>query len=186
MLLTIALAAFNLMPIEMAALTGALMVVLTGCMSVNQAYRSIDARIFVFIAGAIPLGTAMQKTGTASLLGNWLQHAVGGWPERAVLLLIFALVAVITQFMSDSATTALFAPVAVALAQALGRRPEPYVITVAMASVVAFLTPIGHHGNLLVYGPGRYKFSDFVKVGTPLTVICAVLVVLLAPLIWSA
>jgi di/tricarboxylate transporter len=162
------------------------MVVLTGCMSANQAYRSIDTRIFVFIAGAIPLGTAMQKTGTANLLGSWLQHAVGGWPERAVLLLIFALVAVITQFMSDSATTALFAPVAVALAQALGRAPEPYVVTVAMASVVAFLTPIGHHGNLLVYGPGRYQFSDFVRVGTPLTVICAVIVVLLAPLIWRS
>jgi di/tricarboxylate transporter len=130
----------------------------------------------------------MQKTGTANLLGSWLQHAVGvgGWPERAVLLLIFALVAVITQFMSDSATTALFAPVAVALAQALGRAPEPYVVTVAMASVVAFLTPIGHHGNLLVYGPGRYQFSDFVRVGTPLTVICAVIVVLLAPLIWRS
>jgi di/tricarboxylate transporter len=184
MLGTILLAAFNEMTIEMAAITGAAAMVLSGCITPNQAYRSIDARIFVFIAGAIPLGTAMQKTGTANLLAGWLQHAVGGWPERVVLLVVFAFVAVITQFMSDSATTALFAPVAVALAQALGRPPEPYVVTVAMASVVAFLTPIGHHGNLLVYGPGRYKFSDFVKVGTPLTVICAVLVVVLAPLIW--
>ena len=184
MLGTILLAAFNLMSIEMAAITGAAAVVLTGCITPNQAYRSIDARIFVFIAGAIPLGTAMQKTGTASLLAGWLQRGVSGWPERVVLLIVFALVAVITQFMSDSATTALFAPVAVALAQALGRPPEPYVVTVAMASVVAFLTPIGHHGNLLVYGPGRYRFSDFVKVGTPLTVICALVVVFLAPLIW--
>ena len=72
------------------------------------------------------------------------------------------------------------------LASALGRAPEPYVVTVAMASVVAFLTPIGHHGNLLVYGPGRYQFSDFVKVGTPLTVICALIVVLIAPLIWRS
>jgi di/tricarboxylate transporter len=186
MLGTILLAAFNLMTIEMAALTGAAAVVLTGCISPNQAYRAIDARIFVFIAGAIPLGTAMQKTGTANLLAGWLQHAVGGWPERAVLLLLFGVVAVITQFMSDSATTALFAPVAVALASALGRAPEPYVVTVAMASVVAFLTPIGHHGNLLVYGPGRYQFSDFVKVGTPLTIICALIVAFLAPLIWRS
>lgn len=184
MLATILLAAFNLMTIEMAAVTGAAAVVLSGCITPSQAYRSIDARIFVFIAGAIPLGTAMQKTGTANMLAGWLQHAVSGWPERVVLLVIFAFVAVITQFMSDSATTALFAPVAVALAEALGRPPEPYVVTVAMASVVAFLTPIGHHGNLLVYGPGRYKFSDFVKVGTPLTAICAVVVVVLAPLIW--
>jgi len=184
MLATILLAAFNLMTIEMAAITGAAAVVLSGCLTPNQAYRSIDARIFVFIAGAIPLGTAMQKTGTANILAGWLQRVVSGWPEWAVLLLVFAVVAVITQFMSDSATTALFAPVAVALAQALGRPPEPYVVTVAMASVVAFLTPIGHHGNLLVYGPGRYRFSDFVKVGTPLTAICAVIVVVLAPLIW--
>lgn len=184
MLATILLAAFNLMTIEMAAITGAAGVVLSGCITPNQAYRSIDARIFVFIAGAIPLGTAMQKTGTANLLAGWLQRAVSGWPEWVVLLAVFALVAVITQFMSDSATTALFAPVAVALAQALGRPPEPYVVTVAMASVVAFLTPIGHHGNLLVYGPGRYRFSDFVKVGTPLTIICAIVVVVLAPLIW--
>jgi di/tricarboxylate transporter len=185
MLATILLAAFNVMSIEMAAITGAVMVVLTGCIPLNQAYRSIDVRIFVFIAGAIPLGAAMQKTGTANLLAGWLQHAVGGWPERLVLLALFAVVAIITQLMSDAATTALFAPIAVALAQALGRPPEPFVITVAMAAVVAFLTPIGHHGNLLVYGPGGYQFADFVKVGTPLTVICALVVVFLAPLIWQ-
>jgi di/tricarboxylate transporter len=110
--------------------------------------------------------------------------ARAGWPERLILLALFAVVAIVTQFMSDSATTAVFAPVAVALAQALGRTPEPYVVTVAMASVVAFLTPIGHHGNLLVYSPGRYKFIDFVKVGTPLTVLAAVVVVVFAPMLW--
>jgi di/tricarboxylate transporter len=184
MLGTILLAAFNLMSIEMAALTGAGAVVLTHCLGIRQAYQSIDIRIFVFIAGAIPLGVAMQKTGMAGIFAGWLQQAVGGWPERLILLALFAVVAVITQFMSDAATTALFAPVAVALAQGLDRPPEPFVVAVAMAAVVAFLTPIGHHGNLLVYGPGRYRFSDFVKVGTPLTVIAAVVVVLLAPALW--
>jgi len=114
-----------------------------------------------------------------------VHHFVGGWRDRLILLALFAVVAVITQFMSDAATTALFAPVAVALAQALGRPPEPFVATVAMAFVVAFLTPIGRHGNLLVYGPGRYRFGDFVKVGTPLTVICALVVAMLTPLIWK-
>lgn len=184
MIITILLAALNLLSIEMAAITGAVAVVLTGCLSVRRAYGSIDSRIFVFIAGAIPLGVAMQKTGTATMLANWMQHAVASWPERLVLLALFAVVAVVTQFMSDSATTALFAPVAIALAQALGRPPEPYVVTVAMASVIAFLTPIGHHGNLLIYGPGRYKFGDFVKVGTPLTLVAALVVVVLAPMIW--
>ena len=88
--------------------------------------------------------------------------------------------------MSDAATTALFAPVAVALAGALGHAPDAYVVTVAMASVVAFLTPIGHHGNLLVYGPGGYRFGDFVRVGAPLTLVSAAVVVMLAPILWPA
>lgn len=184
MVVAILAAAFNVMSIEMASLAGAVAAVLSGCITLRQAYRSIDQRIFVFIAGAIPLGLAMQKTGTSDLLAGGLQHLVGGWSPTWILLLLFTVVAILTQFMSDAATTALFAPVAVALAQALGQPPEAFVVTVAMAAVVAFLTPIGHHGNLLVYGPGRYQFSDFVKVGTPLTVLAAVVVVLLAQMIW--
>jgi di/tricarboxylate transporter len=99
------------------------------------------------------------------------------------MLALFAVVGVVTQFMSD-ATTALFAPVAVVLAQALGHPPEPYVVTVAMAAVVSFLTPIGHHGNLLVYGPGGHQFADFVWLGAPLTVLVALIVAWLAPLLW--
>jgi di/tricarboxylate transporter len=184
LLATIAITAFNFLTIEIAMLAGATAMVLTGCISPRQAYRSIDTRIYVFIAGALPLGAAMQKTGTADLLAGWMQSAVGGWSQPLVLALIFTLVAVLTQFMSDSATTALFAPVAVALAGFMGQPPEPYVVTVAMAAVAAFLTPIGHHGNLLVYGPGRYRFADFVRVGTPLTVLVGIVVVLLAPMIW--
>jgi di/tricarboxylate transporter len=93
---------------------------------------------------------------------------------------------VLTQLMSDAATTALFAPVAVALANGLGHPPEAYVVTVAMAAVASFLTPIGHHGNLLIYGPGGYRFMDFVRVGAPLTAIVAVIVVTLARILWPA
>jgi di/tricarboxylate transporter len=150
-----------------------------------QAYRAVDARIYVFIAGAIPLGAAMEKSGASKRLAGWLQAVVGDWSQLAVLLAVFAVVAVITQFMSDSATTALFAPVAIALASALGRPPDAFVVTVAMASVVAFLTPIGHHGNLLVYGPGGYRFKDFVVVGAPLTLVCALIVALLSPLVFG-
>jgi di/tricarboxylate transporter len=185
MVATVALAATSTLSIEIASLAGAVTMVLTGCLTAAQAYRSIDSRIYVFIAGAIPLGAAMKSSGASERLAGWLQSAVGGWSQLAVLLALFAVVAVITQFMSDSATTALFAPVAVALAGALGQAPEPYVVTVAMASVIAFLTPIGHHGNLLVYGPGGYRFLDFVRVGTPLTIVCAVLVALLAPLVFG-
>ena len=184
MLASVATAALNLLSIEVAALAGAAAMVLSGCLSARQAYQAIDARIYVFIAGAIPLGAAMQQSGTSDLLAGWLQTALSGWSQTLVLLALFTVVAVITQFMSDAATTALFAPVAVVLAQALGHPPEAYVVTVAMAAVAAFLTPIGHHGNLLVYGPGGYQFTDFVWVGTPLTVLVALIVTWLAPLLW--
>jgi len=184
MLGTIALAAFNLLSLDIITLAGAAAMVLFGCIASRQAYRAIDARVYVFIAGAIPLGAAMQKSGTAALLAGGFEKAVGQWPPILVLLAIFAIVAVVTQFLSDAATTAVFAPVAFALAQALGRSPEPYVVTVAMAAVTSFLTPIGHHGNLLVYGPGRYEFIDFVRVGTPLTILIALVVTTVALMIW--
>ena len=185
MIATVALAATNVLSIEIASAAGAAAMVLTGCLTAGQAYRAIDPRIYVFIAGAIPLGAAMKSSGASERLAGWLQAAVGDWSQVAVLLGLFGVVAVITQFMSDSATTALFAPVAVALASGLGHAPEPYVVAVAMGSVVAFLTPIGHHGNLLVYGPGGYRFMDFVRVGTPLTILCALVVALLAPVVFA-
>jgi len=101
------------------------------------------------------------------------------------LLVLFLVSATITQFMSDAATTALLAPVAVALASALGQSPRAFVVTVAMAAVASFLTPIGHHGNLLIYGPGRYQFSDFVRAGAPLTILVAGVVTLMTWTLWG-
>jgi di/tricarboxylate transporter len=184
MLGTIVLAATQVLALAVTVLAGAVAMIMAGCIRPRQAYRAIDARIYVFIAGAIPLGDAMAKSGSSQVLSNWLQSAVGGLNETVVLLIVFAIVAVITQFMSDAATVALFGPVALALAQGLGHNPVAFVVTVAMAAVAAFLTPIGHHGNLIVYGPGRYQFADFVKVGTPLTIIVGIVVVFVAQLIW--
>src|SRR5690606_27798697 len=128
---TVLLAAFNILSLEIALLLGVALVLLTRCLTAEQAYQAIDMRIYVFIAGAIPLGLAMVKTGAAASLAGWLQGVVGGWPPFFMLLLLFLVAAAITQLMSDSATTALLAPVAVALATALNRPPEPFVVTVA-------------------------------------------------------
>lgn len=185
MIATVVVAALNLLTVEIAALAGAVAVVLLGCITPRQAYQSIDTRIFVFIAGAIPIGLAMEKSGVSDLLAGGLATLVGGWPPYLVLLTLFLGAAIITQFMSDSATTALLAPVAVALAGTLGRPVDAYVVTVAMASVASFFTPIGHHGNLLIYGPGRYQFSDFLRVGTPLTLVVAVVVTWLTMVLWG-
>lgn len=183
---SILLTVFNLLPVEIALLAGAAGVVLTGCLTPRQAYQSIDVRIYVFIAGAIPLGRALEKTGTAELLAGWFQGVAAHWSLLAVLLVLFAVAALLTQVMSDAATVALLAPVALALAHLRNAAPEPFVVTVAMAAVASFLTPIGHHGNLLIYGPGRYRFVDFVYVGAPLTVLIGLLVAWLAPLLWPS
>lgn len=184
MILSTAIAALNIIPVEIALLGGAVVMILSGCISMSQAYQSIDTRIFVFIAGAIPLGLAMQKTGTADLMAGWLQALVIHWDIHWILFAFFIVTGLATQIMSDAATTALFAPIAIALAKGLGVPPEPLVVTVAMAAVTSFFTPIGHHGNLLIYGPGGYQFSDFLRVGIPLTLIVAVIVTILAPMIW--
>lgn len=184
LIFSVALAAFGVVPIEIAFLTGAALMILSGCISGQQAYQSIDARIYLFIAGAIPLGLAMQETGTADLLAGWLQGLVSGWGIHWILLALFLITGLVTQIMSDAGTTALFGPIAIALARGLDLPPEPFVVTVAMAAVTSFFTPIGHHGNLLIYGPGHYQFSDFVRVGVPLTLLIAVIVSFMAPMLW--
>ena len=126
----------------------------------------------------------MVNTGLSDQIARWLQAVVDGWPTFPILALFFVIAALVTQLMSDAGTIAFLGPVAVALALALGQSPQVFVVTIAMAAVASFLTPIGHHGNLLIYGPGRYRFSDFVRLGTPLTILVAVIVVLIAPLLW--
>jgi di/tricarboxylate transporter len=184
MLFSILIAALNILPVEIALLAGMATMILSGCISIQQAYRSIDTRIYVFIAGAIPLGLAMQETGTANLLAGWMHGLVQNWDIHWILLTFFLATGLVTQIMSDAATTALFAPIAIALARSLDLPPEPFAVTVAMASVTSFFTPIGHHGNLLVYGPGHYRFSDFLRVGVPLTIIIAIIVTIMSPILW--
>jgi di/tricarboxylate transporter len=186
MLFTITVAALNVLPLEIAMLTGMVVMILSGCISVPQAYQSIDTRIYVFIAGAIPLGMAMQETGAADLLAGWMQGFVQNWYIFWILLTFFLMSGLVTQVMSDAATTALFAPVAIALAHNLNLPPEPFAVTVAMAAVTSIFTPIGHHGNLLIYGPGHYRFSDFARVGVPLTGIIAIIVSIMSPYVWPA
>ncbi|MBV8714048.1 MAG: SLC13 family permease [Chloroflexi bacterium] len=184
MLATIAAATVDQIGLGLAAVSGAVAMVLSGCLTPRQAYRAVDARMYLFVAGAIPLGLAMKNTGTADLLARWLQSTIAAWDERLILLALFAAVGLIVQFMgSDSATVALFGPVAIALAATLGQAPEAYVVTVAMAAVTAILTPMSHH-NLIIYAPGGYRFFDYARVGAPLTLVLAVATAVLAPAVW--
>ena len=184
LLATILAAATEWLPAALAFLLGAVAMVVTRCVDIEQAYREVDVRIFVMIAGVIPLGIAMEQTGTAQLLANGLLHVVAAWPSLAVLLVMFGLAALLTQIMSDAATTVLLGPIAISLAQSLGLPPTPFVVCTALGAVVAFLTPIGHHGNLLILGPGQYRFIDFLRIGLPLTALIALVSAWMARWLW--
>ena len=181
---TIIAAVTEWLPVPLAFLLGAVAIVATRCVDIGQAYREIDVRVFVLIAGVIPLGIAMEQTGTAQLLASGLRNVVADWPVLAVLLVLFTMAALLTQILSDSATTVLLGPIAIELAQSLGVAPTPFVVCTALGAVVAFLTPIGHHGNLLILGPGQYRFGDFVRIGVPLTVVVALVSAWMTRWLW--
>lgn len=174
----------GVVPAQMAFLGGAVALILTSCVSVDHAYREIDVRIFVMIAGVIPLGLAMEKTGTAAFLAQQLQVVTGGWTPFAVLIALYWAAALVTQILSDSATTVLLGPISLALAIALGMPPQPFIVCTALGAVTAFLTPIGHHGNLLILNPGQYTFGDFFRIGVPLTICISLVSAWLAQYIW--
>ena len=181
---TIIAAVTEWLPVPLAFLLGAVAIVATRCVDIGQAYREIDVRVFVLIAGVIPLGIAMEQTGTAQLLASGLRNVVADWPVLAVLLVLFTMAALLTQILSDSATIVLLGPIAISLAASLGQPPIPFVVVTALGAVVAFLTPIGHHGNLLILGPGQYSFGDFLRIGLPLTAVIALVSAWLAQWLW--
>jgi di/tricarboxylate transporter len=181
---TVVAAATEWLPAPLAFLLGAVAMVATRCVDIEQAYREIDVRIFVMIAGVIPLGIAMEKTGTADMFAQLLFRVVADWPVLGALLVMFAMAGLLTQILSDAATTVLLGPIAIALADSLGLTPVPFVVCTALGAVAAFLTPIGHHGNLLVLGPGQYRFGDFLRVGLPLTVLIGLVSAWMARWLW--
>jgi di/tricarboxylate transporter len=181
---TVVAAATHWLDAPLAFLLGAVAMVATRCVAIEQAYRNIDVRLYVMIAGVIPLGIAMEQTGTAKLLANGLLHVVAHWPPLAVLLMVFSAAALLTQILSDAATTVLLGPIALSLAHSLQLPPTPFVVCTALGAVVAFLTPIGHHGNLLILGPGQYRFGDFLRVGFPLTAMIGLVSAWMARWLW--
>lgn len=184
MVATVVAAATELLAPQIAFLGGAVAMVLCRCVPIEQAYQQIDVRIFVMIAGVIPLGIAMEQTGTAQAVADLLMAHAAQWPVFVLLLVMFWTAALLTQILSDAATTVLLAPIALAVAQSLGFPPAPFVVCIAMGAVASFLTPIGHHGNLLILNPGRYTFGDFLRVGVPLTVAIGLATAWMARALW--
>ncbi|MBQ7760347.1 MAG: SLC13/DASS family transporter, partial [Acidaminococcaceae bacterium] len=159
--------------LEMAAVIGALVCVLTGCLTEKQAYASIDwVTIFLF-AGMMPVSTAIDKTGAGKLIADWTVGLMGGSPSPMVVTaVLFLLSCTLTQFMSNTASAALLCPIGIAIAQNLGASPKAVVMAIAVAASCAFATPVGTPPNTLVLGPGGYKFMDYVKAGCGLVAVC--------------
>jgi len=174
----------NLVPSVTAVLLAALAMVLTGSLNMNEAYRSLNAQSLVLIAGMLPMAIALDKTGGVILIADSLVEGLGDYGPFALMAGLFVLTSVFSQFISNTATTVLVAPIAVAAATALDVSVYPILMTVAIAASTAFSTPVASPVNTLVLGPGGYKFIDFVKVGVPLQIIVLGITLVMVPLLF--
>ena len=171
-------------PVMVVALVVAVLMVITRCLTMRQAYAALDLSVLVLIGGAIALGAAMEQTGTAAYLANAVVDAVGGYGPRVVLSAVYLLTVIFTEMMSNTAAAVLMVPIALGVAQGIGVDPRPFAIAVAFAGSAAFSTPIGYQTNTMVYGPGGYRFLDYTRVGLPLNLILWLLASLLIPFWW--
>ncbi len=175
---------FNLVPSVTAVLLAALAMVMTGSLSMTEAYRSLNAQSLVLIAGMLPMAIALDKTGGVLFIANALVDGLGDYGPFALMAGLFVLTSIFSQFISNTATTVLVAPIAVASAAALDVSVYPILMTVAIAASTAFATPVASPVNTLVLGPGGYRFIDFVKMGVPLQIIVMVITLLTVPLLF--
>ncbi len=172
------------LPIAIAALVGAALMVLTGCLSMEDAYHYIDWRAVFLIACMLPLGIAMEQTGTASLLAEGMVNLVGDLGETALLAGLFILTSVLSQVMPNPVVTVLMAPIAINTAGDQGLSPYALMMVVAIAASASFMSPVGHPANVLVMGPGGYRFSDYIRIGIPLTILVLIITLFVLPIFW--
>ena len=171
-------------PISIAAVIGGTVMVLTGCLNMEQAYRAIDWRAIFLIAGMLPLGTAMQETGAAEFLAGQVMELLGDAGPWPVIMGLYILTAMATMIIPTAALVVLMSPIVLSAMADLGVAPETAMMAVAMAASASFTSPISHPANILVMGPGGYRFVDYLKVGVPLTIVVFITVMVLLPVLW--
>ena len=179
---TVGLAAFNILPIVVAAVVGVCAMIAVGALNLRQALQAIDSKIILLVAAALALGSAMQETGSAGFVAHGFIGLFAGAPPAVILSAFFLVVAVFTNVLSNNACAVLFTPIGVGLAQSLGIEPIVFAIAVAFAANSSFATPIGYQTNLLVMGPGHYRFSDYMRLGIPLVLLLWLTFSAIAPL----
>ncbi len=174
----------GLVPISVAAVVGASIMVLTRCLSMEQAYRAIEWRAVFLIAGMLPLGIAMQETGAARLLANSVMATLGDFGPWPVIMGLYGVTALATMIVPTAALVVLMSPIVLSACADMGIMPQTAMMAVAMAASASFTSPISHPANILVMGPGGYRFFDYIKLGVPLTLVVFVTVMLLLPVFW--
>jgi di/tricarboxylate transporter len=175
----VVIAALDWMPILVTSLVGVLLMIITGCLKPGEIYGAVRWDIIFLLAGLIPLGTAMENSGTTKWLANYLVSFGGHLSGYWILLLFYIATAILTEILSNNATVVLMLPIAVEVAKSLSLNPLALMFVVTFAASNSYMTPIGYQTNTMVYGPGGYKFYDFTKVGAPLTIMLAFLTPLL-------
>ncbi len=181
----IVLATANLLPISIAALLGVCVLVLGRAVTMSEAYESIDWKIVFLLAGALSLGRAMSNSGLDGDIASLLTGTVYAWGPYALIAGLYLATNILTEVMSNNATAALLAPVAIAAAEQVGLDPLPLLVTVAIGASASFMTPVGYQTNAMVYSAGRYKFLDFTRIGAPLSLIFWLVTTLAVPLLFD-
>jgi Trk K+ transport system NAD-binding subunit len=172
------------LPISVSAILGASLMVLTGCLNMEDAYRAIDWRAVFLIAGMLPLGIAMQETGAAEFLADKMMGLLGDLGPWPVIMGLYATTALATMIIPTAALVVLMSPIVLSACAEMGIQPHTAMMAVAMAASASFTSPISHPANILVMGPGGYRFSDYIKLGAPLTLLIFAAVMILLPIFW--
>ena len=186
--MAILLAALGIMPILKGALIGTVVLLVLRVLKPHEVYQSINMQVIILIAALIPLGIVIQSTGTAEWIGSSISKVVLSsdidWQPYVLLAVVYFITMVLTELSSNAATAIIMTPVVLAVTSQLGVDSRPFIFAVCFAASASFVTPVGYQTNLMVYGPGGYKFSDYIKVGLPLALIMFVLALIFIPILW--
>ena len=184
LVMVVVLSAFDLAPIMALAVIGVALILVTRCVDPDEALSFVDARLLAMIFAMVAVGEGLDHSGAVQMIVSWMEPFLRSLPPVALIFCVYLLGLILTEFLSNNAVAVLYTPVAIALANELGHDPRPFVVAVMFSATLAFATPIGYQTNMMVYGPGGYKFSDYVRVGVPLNIITCIIATLLIPVIW--
>jgi di/tricarboxylate transporter len=180
----VAAAATGVVPIVSGAIIGCCLMILSGCLTLDEAYSAISWQVIFLLAGVLTLGNALESSGAARLLAGYLVETVGALGPFALVSAFYLLTSLLTEMMSNNATAALLAPIAITAAEAMGVDSRPLLMAITFAASASFMTPVGYQTNTLIYGPGQFRYADFLRVGTPLNIIFWILATIFIPQFW--